>query len=103
MSFIKVTNDVFDIASRLKEIDSHYYVVFNTEKGRLEVHFEGQYPNSLACVVPNNCLDTRTVAHVNRTRRENIDKLIKEMDEHNARLEKESAKTIIKNAFDKVF
>jgi len=102
MCLIKIKNDVFNIVDRLKEIDSHYYVVYNSDKQRLEVHFDGQYPNSLACIVPFNCLDVRTLEHVNKTRRENIDKVIKEMDEHNKRLEKEADSLAIKNALDKI-
>ncbi|MCL2540362.1 MAG: hypothetical protein FWE53_02900 [Firmicutes bacterium] len=99
---IKINNDVHDICSRLKEIDPNYYVVYNTGLGRLEVHYSRQYPNSLACIVPNNRLDSGTITHINCTRKENVDKLIKEMDESNAKLEKENIKSTIENALGKI-
>ena len=103
MCLIEIKNDVFDIVSRLKEIDKNYYVVFNCTKQRLEVHNSAQHTSTLACVVPSRTLDARTIAHVNKTKRENIDRLIKEMDEQNEKLEKQNVKASIDNAFAKMF
>ena len=35
---IKITNDVMDIASRIKEIDERYEVYYNPETSKFEVH-----------------------------------------------------------------
>ena len=38
---IRITDDVYFIASRLREIDDTYYVVYNATRGRYEVHSDG--------------------------------------------------------------
>ena len=35
---IKITNDVMDIASRIKEIDERYEVYYNPKTSKFEVH-----------------------------------------------------------------
>lgn len=64
---VRITDDVFFIASRLKEVDPTYYVVYDTEKRRYEVHSDGQRGNTLCFVVPFGRLDARTVEYARRT------------------------------------
>ena len=90
---IKIFEDVFDITKRLKEIDSTYFVVFNTKKQKFEIHSSNQ-KNSYCFTVPNNTLDSRAVSLALKTRRENFDKIIKEIDEENKNLEKENKRQI---------
>ena len=85
---VNITTDVFDILSRLKAIDSNYFIVFNTNKQRYEVHNSGQ-KQTFCLTVPFNKIDARLVPYVRKTRRENADKLIKEMEIHNEKLEQE--------------
>ncbi len=63
-----VTDDVFFISSRLKEIDPSYYVVYNLLKSRYEVHSKEQRGNTLCFVVPYDRLDARTLEYAARTR-----------------------------------
>jgi hypothetical protein len=35
---IKIENDLFDICNRIKEIDDGYFIIYDTEKDRFEVH-----------------------------------------------------------------
>lgn len=65
---IKITDDVFFIASRLKEVDPTYYVVYDPDRRRYEVHSDGQRGNSLCFVVPYDRLDARTIDYALRTR-----------------------------------
>lgn len=65
---VRITDDVFFIASRLKEIDPTYYVVYNADKRRYEVHSDGQRGSSLCFVVPYDRLDARTIDYALRTR-----------------------------------
>ena len=85
---VNITTDVFDILSRLKAIDSNYFIVFNTNKHRYEVHNSGQ-KQTFCLTVPFNKIDARLVPYVRKTRRENADMLIKEMEIHNEKLEQE--------------
>lgn len=63
-----VTDDVFFIASRLKETDPSYFVVYNLLKSRYEVHSKEQRGNTLCFVVPYDRLDARTLEYAKRTR-----------------------------------
>ena len=65
---VPVTDDVYFIASRLKEIDQTYYVVYDPVKRRYEVHSDEQRGGSLCFVVPYGRLDARTVDYALKTR-----------------------------------
>lgn len=84
---IHVTNDLFDIADRLKSINDGYRVFYNADSGKYEVHHFGQGGSSLAFVCPYDQLDCRTVEYARQTAIGRIDKLVKELDDHNAKLE----------------
>lgn len=90
---IKIFNDVHDICFRLKQIDDGYFVVFNTKSQKFEVHNKNQ-THTFCLSVPHKTLDKRTVDLTMKTRRENFDKILKEIDESNKRLEDENNKKI---------
>ncbi|MCM1043169.1 MAG: hypothetical protein NC350_03040 [Corallococcus sp.] len=81
-----ITSDLFDISSRLKEIDSNYFVCYNRKAQRYEVHNGRQRGNTFCLAVPYGCLDARTVDLVRKTRVENAEKLWEEMERHNSAL-----------------
>lgn len=76
---IKIVNDLYDIAGRVKEIDRGYEIFYNRNKGRYEVFKEGV----LQSVLPFGALDDRAVRYLRKTRVENIAKLLDEMDADN--------------------
>ena len=88
--YTRIENDALDIAARLKEIDDGYFIVYNGYFKRLEVHNKKQGKNTFCLVVPCNRLNARTVELVRRTRAENADRLLAEIDFHNARVEEEA-------------
>lgn len=88
--YTRIENDALDIAARLKEIDDGYIIVYNGYFKRLEVHNKKQGKNTFCLVVPSNRLNARTVELVRRTRAENADRLLAEIDFHNARVEEEA-------------
>lgn len=87
-NLIAITDDLFDIANRLKAIDQNYRVFFNVETQKFEVHNMAQHFGTLAFVVPFDELDARTVQYARFTRVENAQKLFDEVDKHNQSLEK---------------
>ena len=93
-SLVKIEKDLFSIADRLKEIDGRYEVYRNTVAHRFEVYVE----RALQFVVPFQKLDARTLEFARKTRIERAEKIIKEMDEINARIEKQKEKEILENA-----
>lgn len=59
---------MYFIASRLKEIDPTYYVVYDPKKRRYEVHSDEQRGGSLCFVVSYYRLDARTIDYALETR-----------------------------------
>lgn len=78
-----IEGDAFFINERLKEIDKSYYIVFNTSRNLYEVHSSEQKGNSYAFTVPFDCLDERTLLFARKTRVENQDKIIEEIEKDN--------------------
>ncbi|HHW89402.1 MAG TPA: hypothetical protein GX745_00655 [Clostridiales bacterium] len=75
---IKIDNDLYDIANRLKSIDSGYFVVYDTSRQKYEVHNSDNIGNTYCLTVPYERLDARTVDLVNKTRRERFDKIFED-------------------------
>lgn len=99
MSKIRIEHDLFDIAKRLKEIDSGYFVLCDTESLRYELHNNRCYP-SLQLIFPYKNLDERAVNHTLFTRIERKEQLILEMDKNNERLERENVEKIKQKALN---
>lgn len=97
MGKILIVNDLFNISNRLKQIDNKYFVMFNKNTKKFEIHYK-QNSNTLQLVVPYSNLDKRTVNLVLKTRVENKKKLFDEMEKHNIKLEKEKNKKIYEEA-----
>ncbi len=80
---ILLEGDPFYIAERIKEIDENYFLVFNKKRGVFELHNSSQRSSTFALTIPYDTLDERAIFLARKTRRENIDKLIEEMDKEN--------------------
>ncbi len=79
---ILLNGDPCDICSRIKEIDENYFITFNLLENRFEVHScEGG--DTLCLCLPYGQLDERTLDKTRRTRKENADKMIEQMDREN--------------------
>lgn len=96
-NLIKIENDALFICERLKEIDKSYYVVFDFKTQKYQVHSSHQKFNSFCFVVPFSCLDERTILYARKTRIENRDKIIKEIEMQNLQCEKQNLKNQVKN------
>lgn len=80
---IRITNDLYSIAERLKEIDDGYFILYNKKSGRYEVHSSKQHHDTYCLAVPYDCLDARTVELVKSTRREYMDNILNEIERNN--------------------
>ena len=87
-----ITNDVFDIAKRIKEIDDDYFVVYDKKLCRFEVHNKRQKPDTLSLVLPYDRLDCRAIDKVLSTRTQHIVKLLDELDKQNEQLQQKQIK-----------
>lgn len=97
MKNIVIKSDLFDISNRIKSIDKKYYIVFNLQNGKYEVHYK-RTKNTYELTLPFTELDARTIEYVQKTKIENQKKLIAEMENQNALLEAENVKKILKKA-----
>lgn len=96
---IRIKHDAFNIARRIKSIDKGYFLCFNTITKRFEVHNSKQR-HTFCLVVENKQIDCRVLSQVFKTRRENIDKILAEIDKHNKMLENQSkTKMLDKSSF----
>lgn len=94
---VSIFDDLFDISARLKSIDDGYYIVYDKARSKYEVH-NSKRGESLQLVLPFEALDARTVQYVQMTRIENIDRIAKEIDIHNERLDRQKSAAILDEA-----
>ena len=84
---IRIDTDCLFITNRLREIDSSYFVVFNSKKNQYEVHSKRQAKNTFCVGLPFSKLDERTIDFVLKTRIENIDKIIEKIEKQNQKID----------------
>lgn len=89
---IKIECDNFFIGKRLKEVDESYEIYFNLKSNSYEVHSNKQEKGSFCFKVPFEVLDERTVDYAIKTRRENRDKIIAEIEKNNQLLYEKNLK-----------
>jgi|GEM_PF-2933538 hypothetical protein len=84
---IPIFDDVLHIAKRVKEIDKHLYIAFNTDVQRYEVH-DMLMPEGQTLVMrvqePDGSfrpLDNRVLDTLIKNRRERFDEVFKELEE----------------------
>ena len=91
-----ITDDLYDIAARLRGVKESYVIYYNIEKERFEVHDSER--DCLEFVVPYDELDARTVEYARYTRVENAKRIFADVEKNNELLEKEQAKQAIERA-----
>ena len=89
MALVKIKNDSFNINERIKALDSGYYVVYNSVEHRFEVHNKKQKSSSF-CIICDNGLNCTVLDKLRKTKIENIQKLLDEIEESNLRNENEA-------------
>lgn len=99
---ILIGDDLFGIAKRLKRIDDGYFLVYNRDTKKYEVHNSKNVGNTLSLVSPFETLDIRLVHLVRKTRVERFSEIIKEMDEENEKIEKSRKEKIKDNATERL-
>ena len=91
-------SDPFYICSRIKEIDENYFFIYNFDKNRFELHNSSQKGSTFSLAIPFDVLDERTLFLAKKSRIENMEKIIKEMDEENLKREQK----LKKQAFEQI-
>jgi len=93
-----ITADLYNISSRIKEIDSDYFIVRNYKTQKYELHAKNKRGGSLCLVFPFDRLDYRTISCARRTRAERAAALLAEIEENNKKLQKQQAEAAAKKA-----
>ena len=83
---IKIESDVFDVSKRIKEIDENYFIMFNLNNNKYELHCASQ-PNTYCFSYPFEDLDERFIDMIYKTNVTNIDNIIEQIDNNNAKIE----------------
>lgn len=91
MALINIMSDVFDIVDRVKEIDEGYFIVYNTSKNRYEVHNKKQF-GSTFCITCENGLNSQVITKLRKSKIENIEKILKEIEQNNQKIEENNKK-----------
>jgi hypothetical protein len=91
---IKITDDLYDIAFRIKEIDDRYQIFYDTKKCAYKLYLLNNYQLTF----PYKNLDVRSLDYAYETRMENIEKILEKIDKHNEKVNADS----IKNAKDEL-
>ena len=91
-NLILIRDDFYFISERIKTIDKEYIVFFNTDTKRYEVHLEGEDRNTYCFTSPYEELDERTLFWAIKTRRENSDKIIAEIEKNNQEIYEKNIK-----------
>lgn len=105
MAKIPITNDLFDIADRLKSINEKYIVYYDTEKQRYEVYVQGN-PDRLAFVVPYDELDARTIDYALFTSVRNAREVFEAVERDNKKAEETAVRDLYEKtaeAADRIF
>ena len=92
MKYLKIEDDVYFIASRLKMIDESYQIFYNLNKKTYEVHSGTVSKDSYCFTVPYSSLDSRVLDYALKTRSANRDKIIEEIEFNNQKLYEKSIK-----------
>ena len=86
--YVPIMRDTFNIVSRIKQIDSSYFILFNKLSGLFEVHSSEQRGGSFCLELPFSCLDARALTYARKYRTERAKEIFAQMEKENEILEK---------------
>ena len=79
---IKILSDMFDITTRVKQIDIDYEIFYDSRS-----HSYYLYAQNCYCLNLGPILDARVIKKIYDTRVENSQKIYSDIDAHNAKLD----------------
>lgn len=98
----EIESDCLDIIKRIKEIDKDYFVMFNPNKNKFELHNRAQ-KYSYCLTFPFSQLDERAYLLTLKTRVQNSDLLFQEMEKENKLLEQRKIKSVLNDFKEKIY
>ncbi len=97
MKYIKIKNDAFNINERIKILNPNYFVVYNTQNHRFEVHNSRQFASTF-CITCDSGLNASVLTKLRKTKIENLQKIVDEIDESNQKREDEIKRVALDKA-----
>lgn len=99
----EIESDCLDIIKRLRAIDKDYFVLFNSDNHKFELHNHAQGKGTYCLTFPFDVLDERAVTFTKKTRVQNSDAIFQEMEAENRALERAKAKQILNDFEEKLY
>lgn len=99
----EIESDCLDIVKRIKAVDKDYFVVFDVEKQKFQLHCRSQGKNTYCLTFLFDSLDERAYLHVLKTRVQNSDEIFKSMDAENTRLQEKNVKKVLDDFKEKLY
>ena len=99
----KIESDCLGIIDRIRAIDSDYFVMFDVDAKKFQLHNHSQGRNTYCLTFPFDSLDERAVFHVLKTRVQNCEKLFLALEKENEKIEKMKKQEVLNdflNAFE---
>jgi hypothetical protein len=97
-----VTNNAYSIPQRLKEVDDRFFVMYNRDTGKFEVHVRGQQGTTLGCELPFPDLDYRAIEYVRKYKADRTRANQREVEVFNDKLEQTTMRNTFSKANDKM-
>lgn len=106
---ILVKSDVYNICKRVKKFDCSYRLVYDTMSKKYQIYstnlgvaveLVGGVPLSYVCQIPYTELDVRVIGYLRSTSVENIESIIKKIDDENQRVERQEESKIIQRSLE---
>ena len=91
-----INQDVYDIVKQIKAIDKNYFVMYDEQKKKYELHDKRQKPTFSITLFDK--LDKRSIKKVYSTQSKNALELFKAIDQTNKRVEENAKEFVIDKA-----
>jgi len=99
----EIESDCLDIVKRIKSIDKDYFVVFNLNDKKFELHHRSQKKKTYCLTFPYDVLDERAYLYTLKTRVQNSDEIFKEIDRMNLQWQKAQTKKVLNDFEEKLY
>lgn len=94
-NLFEIESDCLEIVKRIKSIDEDYFVMFDRDAKKFQLHNRAQRGGTYCLTFPFDTLDERAYLHVLKTRVQNSDEIFKALEEENLRNEKAKTKQVL--------
>lgn len=99
----EIKSDCCDIVKRIKAVDENYFVKYNLESHKFELHNRAQVKNTYCLTFPFETLDERAYIHTLKTRVQNSEEIFKFLEEENRKLVQRQTQQILNDTKERLY